>query len=268
MSDLDGALQLSSALGWPHRRVDWQQLLELGRGTALVHGDRLIGTGLCIPQGALATIGLIVIDEAWRGQGLGRQMMERTMALAGALPILLVATAAGMPMYEKLGFVRRNTVTHYQGKARPVGTLCAPVEPMTAADRPVIERLADAGSARAAVLDMTLTTAQSVKVYRNGAEVVGFGVRRLFGRGEVIGPVVAQTADQARALIDAQLAEAEGQFVRMDTLGTTIEADWLAQRGLAQVDHVTQMSRGEVTPIAHPGTPVAQQFVLATQALG
>lgn len=268
LDDLDGAVRLSTALGWPHRREDWQQLLQVGHGIALEHNDQLIGTGLCMPQGALATIGLIVIDENWRGHGLGRRMMERTMALAGDLPMLLVATVAGTPMYEKFGFVRRNSVAQYQGQAQATGELDPAVAPMTAADRPSIERLADAGSGRAAVLDMALTTAESVKVYRRDGRVVGFGMRRRFGRGEVVGPVVAETVEQARVLIDALLAEADGRFVRLDTLGEAIDEAWLAERGLSCADRIIQMSRGAVAPVAHPDTPVAQQFLLTTQALG
>ncbi|WP_423822721.1 GNAT family N-acetyltransferase [Salinisphaera sp. SPP-AMP-43] len=268
MDDLEGAVRLSAALGWPHRREDWQQLLQVGRGVALEHNDRLIGTGLCMPQGALATIGLIVIDEQWRGHGLGKRMMARTMALAGELPMLLVATVAGTPMYEKFGFVRRNSVAQYQGLAQAVGEPDPALAAMTAADRPSIERLADAGSGRAAVLDMALTTAESVKVCRRDERVVGFGMRRRFGRGEVIGPVVAETVEQAQALIDALLFEAEGQFVRLDTLGEAIDEAWLAERGLACADRIIQMSRGEVAPVAHPHTPVVQQFLLTTQALG
>lgn len=266
--DVDGALRLSAALGWPHRREDWQQLLQVGRGVALEHGDGLIGTGLCMAQGALATIGLIIIDEAWQGRGLGRQMMERTMALAGALPMLLVATTAGRPMYEKFGFVHRNTVTQYQGTARATGEIDPAVEPMRDADHAAIERLAESGSGRGPVLDMALASARSVQVYRDNGRIVGFGLRRAFGRGEVIGPVVAETVAQAKALIDILLAEAEGRFVRLDTLGATLDAAWLEQRGLAPVDRIIQMSRGEAMPLAQADAAGVQQFLLTSQAMG
>ncbi|AWN15050.1 GNAT family N-acetyltransferase [Salinisphaera sp. LB1] len=270
VADLDDACRLSAALGWPHRREDWAQLLDVGQGIALVHDGRLIGTGLCIAQGALATIALIVIDEAYRGLGLGRQMMSRVMALAGDLPTMLVATNAGAPMYEKFGFVSRNPVAQYQGVAAAASTSRDPsVADMTMADRDAIERLADAGSGRGPVLATTLVSAEAVKVYRDDqGGVAGFAARRPFGKGEVIGPVVAHTRAQAAALVDALLAQANGRFVRMDILADGLAPEWLAERGLDCVARIIQMSRGEL-PIPDPGAPdTPRQFALTTQAFG
>ncbi|RJS91840.1 GNAT family N-acetyltransferase [Salinisphaera sp. Q1T1-3] len=271
-ADLDGACRLSEALGWPHRREDWASLLTVGRGMALVHEGRLIGTGLCIPQGVLATIALIVIDEAYRGLGLGKQMMTRVMALAGDLPMLLVATTAGAPMYEKFGFINRHPVAQYQGVATAIDALGDPrVEDMQGADREAIEHLAEAGSGRGAVLHATLAAAGAVKVYRDDqGDVVGFAVRRAFGKGEVIGPVVAHEQAEAEALVDALLAQATGRFVRMDILNDGLAAEWLAERGLQGVARIIQMSRGELPiPASDSGaTHMLRQFTLTTQALG
>lgn len=269
--DIESACRLSETLGWPHRREDWTQLLNVGQGVALEHEGRLIGTGLCIPQGALATIGLIVVDEAYRGLGLGRQMMERAMALAGDLPMMLVATAAGAPLYEQFGFVNCNQVTQHQGQSRPVRTTQDPlVQAMTPADRAAIEQLADVGSGRGPVLEVALVSADAVKVYRDSAgSVLGFAMRREFGRGQVIGPVIAGNRRQAEALVDALLAGTEGGFVRMDILGDALEANWLADRGLPSVSRIIQMSRGELPKAgSRNDAESVRQFALTTQALG
>src|SRR5437868_962822 len=66
----------------------------------------------------------------------------------------------------------------------------------------LIRRLLDAGDA--VVLDID-------------GEARGFAILRRFGRGHVIGPVVAPAADYARALIAHWVNVQAGRFVRIDT---------------------------------------------------
>ncbi|MFP3359480.1 hypothetical protein R0K17_19300, partial [Planococcus sp. SIMBA_143] len=46
---------------------------------------------------------------------MGREMMKRLMTIADARTMLLVATSAGLPLYQKLGFEPCNRICQYQG---------------------------------------------------------------------------------------------------------------------------------------------------------
>ena len=121
---IEGAVALSRQENWPHRPQDWQMALQLSSGAvALDNHGRVTGTLLVTPYGAdCATISMVIVDRNQRGKGLGRRLMERAFALAGDRPLRLTATADGIPLYEKLGFVPSGRILQHQGKVAELGT--------------------------------------------------------------------------------------------------------------------------------------------------
>jgi hypothetical protein len=92
--------------------------------------------------------------------------------------------------------------------------------------------------------------------------VTGFAIRRKFGRGEVIGPVVAASETDAIELVSALAGPG---FLRIDVPVTaTCLMTWLADSGLVDAGGVTIMVRG-VWPAVSAQT---QRFALVSQALG
>jgi hypothetical protein len=87
---------------------------------------------------------------------------------------------------------------------------------------------------------------------------------RRFGRGLLIGPVVAPSQAAAQALIGHCLQAYAGQFIRLDILDRPGLGAWLAGLGLADVEPVRWMVRGTPPAPAGPG----QLFALASQGLG
>ena len=92
----------------------------------------------------------------------------------------------------------------------------------------------------------------------------GYAISRLFGRGHVIGPVVAESQADARALIEAALAHLGRVFVRMDASTTTQLGEWLEDIGLQKVSDATTMVLGTQMPSSGP----ARMFALANQSFG
>ena len=82
--DVAAAHALSVLLKWPHRLEDWAMLQRVAEGFVVEDNGRLIGTAFACPQGAYATIGLVIVSDEYQGQGIGRKLME--MALE-ALPL-------------------------------------------------------------------------------------------------------------------------------------------------------------------------------------
>jgi len=64
---------------------------------------RLVPAGVKFPE---ASIGRVITASEARGQGLGKELMERAIAALGAIPIRIGAQAHLEKFYGELGFVR------------------------------------------------------------------------------------------------------------------------------------------------------------------
>lgn len=82
-------------------------------------GKKIIGMGAiifaCVPSGCSASIEDVVVDEAYRGRGIGRKMMERLIAHARRKRADFIeltsrpSRVAANKLYKTLGFKRRKT---------------------------------------------------------------------------------------------------------------------------------------------------------------
>lgn len=280
---LKDALALSQQEQWPHRLEDWGLALSLSQGlVAVTRGldadglnGRVVGTVLMTPYGnGAATINMVIVDVSMRGQGLGRRLMDEAMALAGSRPLRLVATREGLPLYEKLGFRETGVVLQHQGNAGLVPQpVTEDIASASAADLPsliALDRQAF-GADRSGLL-ARLAELGAITLLRRNSVAVGFAVLRDFGRGKVIGPVVAPDLDGAKALIGPIVTAHPGDFLRVDTTTDTGLAPWLADCGLRHVGGGIAMRRPaprSAPPTSAP-TPAASAvtYALASQAFG
>jgi len=260
---LDGAVALSRAEGWPHRLEDWALILGLSRGIAALDGDRLVGTAMATPFEPAGTLNMIVVARDWRGRGLARAMLERLMD-GEARQWRLIATADGLPLYAKLGFVETHRIVQQQGPVAAIGS-AQRVAWAEAGDTDAIAALdrAATGMDRAGLV-AALAGAGRLAVIRDESGLAGYAALRRFGRGEVAGPVVARDAADARRLLTFLFASRPGAFLRIDIPEASGLGDWLAAQGLAPVGGGIAMIRGGAPAAA----PEFQSFALAAQALG
>lgn len=266
---LDGALRLSQAADWPHRRADWDLVLGLSQGVVALAGDKVVGTAIATTFGPVAFANMIIVDAAMRGRGLGRSLMERMMALAAPQEWRLTATTEGFPLYRKLGFEETGQIVQLQG---PVAALTAPagVDWATPADLPgVIALDQQATGADRRTLLTRLADVGRIAVIREAEGLAGFAALRAFGRGEVVGPVVAQSDDVAKNLLSFLFSSRPGAFLRVDIPQTSGLAPWLQAAGLAPVGGGIAMRRGAAVAQTSPAqTPIFLTYALAAQALG
>ena len=268
-NDLPAAHALSQEVRWPHRLEDWQFVERLGSGFVAEENGALVGTGLCWKQGSRhGSLGMIIVSQQHQGKGIGRKLMNLVLEELGQRCTLLNATAAGQPLYESLGFQATGTLHQHQGTMEAVAPVAlAQGETIRKAEPGDLAKIIELGNrgsgmARDEVLRQLVAVAEGAVLERNG-ELAGFSILRRFGRGQVIGPLVAPDSERAKALIACWAAACSGTFVRMDVTGSSGLGAWLAQVGLAQVDTAVIMARNGVPP----QDQAIQQFAIINQAL-
>ncbi|MES1955029.1 GNAT family N-acetyltransferase [Salinisphaera hydrothermalis] len=257
---------LSQAESWPHRPEDWALIQNISDGLVALDNDEVVGTAFCTPFGdKLATLNMIIVADSQRGRGLGTRFMDRLIELAGARTIRLIATEAGYPLYLKMGFEETGRILQQQGvvQAFEAGTNAA-IESAGTDDHEAILALdaAKSGLDRHA-LWQELFQVSTLKVIRDQGAIVAVAACRDFGRGKVVGPVLADDAATARQLIAAHLAENIDTFVRIDVPAESGLGAWLESFGLTHAGGGRIMMRGPQVILETPGV-----FALASQAVG
>jgi predicted N-acetyltransferase YhbS len=270
-TDAGVCAQLSRRVGWPHRREDWEFVIGLGDGVVGERNGKIVATAMWWPYGeSHATLGVIIVAPEEQGAGLGKRLMQALLAQVEGRSLMLNATVAGEPLYARLGFrYSGGGVRQFHGHVLAVeaAELSADerLRPGGPVDLPALERLdrQASGLPRGRVLGALLQCGECVILERAG-QPVGFSVLRAFGRGYVIGPVIAPDEADARRLIACWLHGRAGQFIRVDLPFGSGLGDWLEQQGLAPAGDVTAMVRGELPAASGP----ARLHALVTQALG
>ncbi|ETA49382.1 GNAT family N-acetyltransferase [Ponticoccus alexandrii] len=235
---LEGAQALSTAVGWAHRVEDWALNLSVSRGVIGLAEGRVVATALCSLHGPVATLNMIIVDDSMRGRGLGRKVMEAAMAQAEDREMRLVATPEGMPLYRKLGFVESGRIIQMGGTARAATPECdvqvGPADPQRLAEMDFTASGMERGAllARVAEAGETLTAEG------------GFAMLRQFGRGHVLGPVVARDTATARALIATAACRMEGRPLRIDVYEDTGLVPFIEELGLTIAGSGTPMVCG------------------------
>lgn len=262
----DDVLRLSRQVGWPHTSEDLRLITGLSEGIVALCQGKVAGTAFITRFGpAHCACNLIIVDETMRGRGLGRGLMTRIMTLAGACEKRLVATKDGLPLYRKFGFQETGRVLQHQGPVSETESKSAVYWVDRAEQDDLVALDYAANGAPRADLIASLMEVGRVAALENGAGLEGFAILRPFGRGELIGPVVATGTESAKALIGFILAQRAGRFVRIDVPETSGLASWLETRGLAPAGGGVMMS---TEPHHERCRPRVQTFALANQALG
>lgn len=126
-----GARLTAAAFGGETRESRLRRYLQLEPEGwfGLEDAGALVALGGAIQFGALAWLGLMVVDPARQRQGLGRTVATAAIEWArqrGCSTIRLIATAAGAPLYRQLGFVPDGESHELSGIPRPLPPVTGP----------------------------------------------------------------------------------------------------------------------------------------------
>ena len=81
-----------------------------------------VGTVMTSRFGPVAWVAMMLVEERFRGRGIGRALMVHALSDLDARAIRSVrldATPLGRPLYESLGFIAETTYTRFEGTLPP-----------------------------------------------------------------------------------------------------------------------------------------------------
>ncbi len=269
---------LSISVGWPHRAADWQHLLDIGKGyVALDEIGRVGASAMWFPHGPdFTTFGMLITSPRLQTNGTAKWLMERIMADCGHTCIRLNSTRDARRLYSSLGFKPKRTVYQCQG------TVIPPIAgPLPLEDGLVLRRL-DRNDLDAVIAFDALAFGVDRRVHMlrlfdssvgyglyEGQQLRAFSMRRRFGKGHVVGPVIARNDEDAIRVTHPHVAAHIDGFLRLDThFDTGPFATFIQQSGLVIYDTVTTMVRQEAASYGtgENGNPVV--YGMVSQSLG
>ncbi|QKC85339.1 GNAT family N-acetyltransferase [Mesorhizobium sp. NZP2077] len=276
--ELDRLHALSLSVGWPHRAEDWQFVRQSGQGlVALDEIGRVLGSAMWFAHGTdFATVGMVITSPRLQTLGAGQWLMKRVFDKVVGRDLRLNATRAARRLYLSLDFQPEKTVYQCQGIAR-AQTIAGPannrgdVRRLVENDIPAVIALDAAGFGvrRAALIEKLFAHSAGYGLFK-GDTLSAFALCRPFGRGHVVGPVVAESDADAVAVVQPHVMHHSGSFLRIDTHMDNGEfATFLSHSGMPVFDTVLTMSMGKRLSDFAVGAAVAPvTYALASQTLG
>ncbi|MGH9672019.1 MAG: GNAT family N-acetyltransferase [Bryobacteraceae bacterium] len=243
-SDIDDALALSRAAGWNQTRHDWARVMQIEPEGCfgLERDGRVVATTTAVRYGsALAWIGMVLTDPAFRGRGFARALMRRAIEyLRGVDWVKLDATDMGRPLYLELGFVDECAIERWEGSGSQQGGQPAPSPAQFDLD------LAAFGADRTRLLT-TLETHGAI-----GIPGEGYAMGRDGANAAFFGPCVARNGAAAARLLAWFLDRRAGERIFWDVLPDNSDAVRLARdRGFQLLRRLTRMARPGRSAFSH-----------------
>lgn len=256
IQDLEAGMRLKAAAHWNQTAADWQFLLEgEASGFAAARNGRVVGTvtTLHYPDGTapeVTWIGMMLVDPEFRSLGIGRRLMKQALEGVPKDSIIgLDATAAGQPLYETLGFRETDRIYRLTHRLVPrTGeTPDSRVRPVKATDLPTLTEL-DArafGVQRGRLLAMLAESPLSAWCFEEDGEIRAFCLGRPGANFHQLGPLVAETEEQALSLVQRALRELAQRSAVIDVpVGKTGLVEWLVCLGFAREREFARMLHG------------------------
>ena len=234
VDDAQAGLVLSTEAGWNQNEADWRFFLSQGFMFGVRGGARLVATAALLPYSASnAWISMVLVTADYRRRGIATKLVDACLNAAArrGLTAWLDATPDGATVYGPLGFkptlqLRRLRLIKAQG---------------TAPSRPLSAGHLDALAARdAGAMGFDRSTLQSEFAARAGSRIVSddraMALVRDGRTARHIGPLLADRADQALALVDAIIRAETGPWLidavhpQEDFLGNLVASGWTTER--------------------------------------
>ena len=248
---------------WGDRRKNLEFVTDHAEARPFVadaDGD-VVGTSVLSVNGPVGWIGTVWVDPAWRRRGIGLDLTRATIdeaEAAGCRTLVLVATEAGRPLYERLGFEVQTWYRNFHVDGLAGEGADPHVRPFRAGDLGPMAAL-DAvatGEDRAHLLGAFAAPDSARVLERPDGSLGGFVVRAPWGGGATVAPRI----EDAVAILHARrLASGADGRVRAGLLAENEAGiDRLLALGWTESWRAPRLVRGE--PLAWDPSAIWGQF--------
>lgn len=277
-ADIAAGMRLVGEAGWNQVEEDWQLFLRLSpdRCFVAVADGRVVGTVTTLDYGGqVAWISMLLVDPAARHMGVGSQLFDRALdAVSGCPIIVLDATPAGQGLYARRGFEPLFTVDRLVIDRLPALEADPPagISPIVEGDWPALAALDRPvfGADRVPVLRALWERAPGLAWQRTqGGRLSGYCLGRAGTRYVQVGPIVAETNEDALALREASIRGLLGRAAVLDVpaFQPALRA-WLEHLGFSRQRILTRMILSLTRGDAALGSQPECQFAIAGPELG
>jgi GNAT superfamily N-acetyltransferase len=252
--DLPLGLKLARQAGWNQIEADWRRFLAMQPDGCFVGelDGASVATTAAFIFGPVAWIAMVLVDIDSRRKGVATTLLKHALNFLderGVKTIRLDATAAGQPVYEKLGFVPEYPLTRYMGTVQPSPRPSALMLPPTIGQQlkaiVTFDREMTATPREKMLARLFEESPEITRVLYREGQVEGYVTGRRGANATLIGPCIA-TAYAGPTLLGDAFGRCAGQPVFIDVPRDNAPAiETVEKSGLTVQRHFTRMSRGE-----------------------
>lgn len=237
VEDINQCQRLRQQAGWNQSNTDWRRFLSFNPTGCFVASveDRIVGTVCTIAYETFGWVAMVLVDESFRRQGIGRRMLQAGIEHleSRGLTVKLDATPAGKLLYDTLGFHDEYNAARYETRSAiaPAVSLQSCVSlPLDDLDRLDEYDRVIFGNSRQAVLRSYLANfPHYCFCLKKGQEIEGYIMAREGMNAFHIGPWVSNDPDCARALFSACLQQRNPERIFVDILEPNPHAQAILQ---------------------------------------
>jgi len=251
--DLSTLLRLKDQAGWNQLPSDLARYLYLEpEGCFLAEWEGApVGTACGFLFGPVAWVAMVLVEESFRGRGIGRALTERVLEFVeqrGATTVRLDATALGRPLYERLGFTMQYRLVRYYSELPIAPPFESIVEPLPSGrldevldfDRRITRT--DRGKL---ISRLYAESPDEFRILCRRGAIQGYLTTRPGSRARQIGPCLATREAGPLLLADALHRVTDDRLFIDVPVGHTMANRWLTARGFAPYREQVRMCRGE-----------------------
>jgi GNAT superfamily N-acetyltransferase len=234
IEDSQAGLALSTEAHWNQNEADWRFFLSKGIVFGLRDGDKLVATAALLPYSSgNAWISMVLVTASWRRRGLATRLVDACLdaATKRSLTTWLDATPDGATVYGPLGFTPTLQLRRLRLVTPTVASSAAPL-PTSSLDALIARDLGAMGFDRSPLLT-EFSARPNSRIVSNGDAMA---LVRDGRTARHIGPLLADRADQALALVEAIVRSETGPWLidavhgRDEFLNGLTDAGWNVER--------------------------------------
>ncbi|MGE8205639.1 GNAT family N-acetyltransferase [Heyndrickxia sp. NPDC080065] len=223
--DITSLIELSNSVGWDYDQNEIMTILSSGRvyGHKTNNGKIVSCAAIIEYNSILASIGMVIVHEEYRGLGLGRITTQKCLeSISRSTTAMLIATEAGKPMYKKMGFTEIDRIhkflcDSYQPN-ETIRNITCEINSFGEEDLSQIVDLDQAafGANRSTFLINRIKQSnEALTVKSSEGKIIGYGLSILGPVNLILGPIVAPDPQTAFSLVD-KLAKNHSGKLRID----------------------------------------------------